>query len=1289
MNPCISGSFIRSNVHYDRSVRNSAFQGSAVVRRKANGSRWHPLHIAIGIRVSWLLALAQSPSNQTEILSPPFLPSKYLAVPLSELAGTAPGFTRLETEKTGLAFTNHLAESTIAHHRILENGSGIALGDFDGDGWCDIYLCGLENNNVLYRNLGNWTFEDVTVQAGLECAGQHSTGAVFADVNGNGHLDLLVNGIGAGTRLFLNDGSGKFHESFEGRLTRRFGATSMALADLNGDGWLDLYVTNYRTDTYKDRPPGLKVEAVRERDGSIRIQPPDRFLPLQPRGGAMEVFELGERDFLYLNQGQGRFAPVSWTAGGFVDVSGQPLKEPPLDWGLAVQFRDLNGDGLPDLYVCNDFAASRDRIWINENSQRLRAAPTFMFRNQSLSSMAVDMADLDRDGHMDLFIGDMLSRRLDWRAWQRPNTLAGLVVSPKHLPEFEPEVTRNTLHRAWGDGTFAEIACFAGLAATDWTWSVAFLDVDLDGWEDLLVANGNAHDVQDADVLEELSRVRESRSTADRVRNLQKFGPLKTPNLAFRNQRNLTFADVSATWGFDEAGVTTGMALADLDNDGDLDVVLNNLNGPARLYRNNSPAPRIAVRLRGRPHNTEGIGAKIRVLGGPVDQMQEMISSGRYCSGDQALRVFAAGSLSAKLRIEVTWRSGTTSVVTEVRPNHLYIIEEPDVSGQHTLSSKLVPTPLPESTSEKLLFIPWTGLEDARHQDESFDDMSRQPLLPKRLSTEGPGLTWWEFPGNGMNILILPSGTGHALRYWYQTESGTFDPRPQMGWASTGNRSQQTALPVRLPDDQSPTSSAKEDSQAFVLGTSTWRLEPGPHSPGDLVSIPNKTHSPLVQPIPLPALPQGGIPLAVADLTGDGVGELFVGGRATPGRWPESGPSSILRYTSNGWQVHQSFPGLERVTGAVFTDLNQDGWPDLAVACEWGPVRIYLNQQGQLVEVTEEWGMGSTVGLWTCITSGDFNNDGLPDLLVGNWGQNFRTDTSNLNEPLHLVWHADVHLGTHALIAGMDVSRNLLVPWREWRSVSSVLPGVADRFPTHRAYASASAQDLFQDLDGGTRSIRATQFMSTVFLNQGTRLHPIPLPAPAQWSPAMGVAVGDFDGDGFEDVILSQNYFGTDAETARQDAGLGLVLLGTGEGTFTPMPPHLSGIRVPGEGRGVAIGDLNKDGRPDVAIAQYNGPLHVYLNENGQQGWRLRADPPIPGTAVRLYSGGRGGYRKELRIGEGAGSVSAPVLFFGSEHGAVPDEVEVRFPGKATERYPWTGNAREGVIQLGVGIREK
>ena len=586
-------------------------------------------------------------------------------------AGGKAGFTRLPGNVTGITITNRLSVASAGANQIRLNGSGVAAGDVDGDGWCDLYFCGLEGGNRLYRNLGGWHFEDITDQAGVRCAGQFSTGAVLADVDGDGDLDLLVNSIGGGTRLFLNDGKGHFHEAVDSGLVRRFGAMSMALGDLRGEGVLDLYVANYRTSTM--RSTGLDLLEV---NGKLQLKPEDRGnFELTPEGG---LFELGEPDILYRNDGHGHFAPVSWTNGVFLDEAGEPLKDLPRDWGLSVMFRDINEDGAPDIYVCNDFA-SPDRVWINDGAGRFRALPTLALRCTSTFSMGIDFADINRDGHDDFLVVDMLNRGHRAQMTQTQILPARLEARPTVFERAQ--LKRNVLQVNRGDGTFAEVAQLSGLEASGWSWTAVFLDVDLDGYEDVLIPTGHMFDTQDSDVLARLSASGRMNREEPAARLLE-YPRLPLPNLAFRNLGNLQFEETGQKWGFDRVGVKHGICCADLDNDGDLDVITNDLNDEAGLYRNNCSQPRVAVRLRGAGANTRGIGAKIRVFGGAVPvQSQEMICGGRYLSCDEAMRVFAVGNLTNRMRIEVTWRSGKRSVVEGVRPNREYEIDEPGASA--------------------------------------------------------------------------------------------------------------------------------------------------------------------------------------------------------------------------------------------------------------------------------------------------------------------------------------------------------------------------------------------------------------------------------------------------------------------------------------------------------------------------------------------------------------------------------------------------------------------------------
>ena len=585
------------------------------------------------------------------------------------------GFTLLPPSVTGIGFTNQLSDTNAALNQIRLNGSGVAAGDVDGDGRVDLYFCGLDNPNALYRNLGQWKFEDITARAGVACPGQYSTGAVFADIDGDGDVDLLVNSLGGGTRLFLNDGQGHFTESTDSGLIRKRGSMSMALADVDGNGTLDLYVANYRTTTI--RSTGLDMLNVNGRR-MLRPQDRDDYL-LTPEG---LVRERGEPDILYLNEGKGKLRPVSWTEGSFLDEEGKPLASPPRDWGQSVMFRDLDGNGAPDIYVCNDFW-SPDRVWINDGRGKFRALSGRALTKTSSFSMGIDFADVNRDGLDDFIVLDMLSADHVRRMSQFSETETASLPSGVGTDPERPQVARNTLFLNRGDGTFSEIAFFSRLEATEWSWCPVFLDVDLDGYEDLLITTGYSFDTQDLDADQRINAL--GPWPRERVPfKLLMYPPLPLPNKAFRNEHDLTFREVSHAWGFDFKGVSQGMCLCDLDNDGDLDVVVNNMNGAAGLYRNESNAPRVAVRLKGQAPNTQGIGARIWLYGGAVPmQSQEMICGGRYLSGDDPMRVFAAGSLTNAMRIEVRWRNGKRSAVNGVKANRIYeIIEAGAVEDQ-------------------------------------------------------------------------------------------------------------------------------------------------------------------------------------------------------------------------------------------------------------------------------------------------------------------------------------------------------------------------------------------------------------------------------------------------------------------------------------------------------------------------------------------------------------------------------------------------------------------------------
>ena len=437
-----------------------------------------------------------------------------------------PGFTLMNPAYTGVQFTNTLSTLILISNKNLLNGSGVALGDYDNDGRCDIYLCRLDGSNVMYRNLGNWKFEDTTAATGTACPSQFSSGATFADVDGDRDLDLFVTAMGQPNRLFRNDGNGKFTDiTTASGIGTRFGSSSLALADIDGDGDLDLYVVNYGAKSVlKD---GGKLDIVNV-NGQLTVRGPFasriKFINSQ-------MFEYGEPDEFFLNDGTGRFTRLDWGGGRFTTHDGKPLSESYRDQGLSAIFRDINGDHAPDLFIAND-GFTEDRFWINDGRGNFREISPLAVRQLSFSAMGVDFADINRDGYDDFFVVEMLSANHGRRLTQQ-GTIPGDPVAPGDFTH-QPQSRRNCLYISRGDGTFAEAAYFSGVAASEWSWSSVFLDVDLDGWEDILVTNGFEFDTDDLDTQHKIGRLGKI-PVAQKRKTIFLFPPLDTPNVAYRN----------------------------------------------------------------------------------------------------------------------------------------------------------------------------------------------------------------------------------------------------------------------------------------------------------------------------------------------------------------------------------------------------------------------------------------------------------------------------------------------------------------------------------------------------------------------------------------------------------------------------------------------------------------------------------------------------------------------------------------------------------------------------------
>jgi len=1135
------------------------------------------------------------------------------------------GFTRIQGAQSGIRFTNTLAESRYITNQVLLNGSGVSAGDVDGDGWCDLYFASLDGPNGLYRNLGNWRFENITAASGLAADGLDVTACALVDVDGDGDLDALLNTVSQGTHLFLNSGKGQFTPFIppSGPLNPARAGMSMALADIDGDGDLDLYVANYRSVTIRDQPD-IKIQGdfVNGKPVVVRVNgrpatDPDLVgrLTLEMNG---KIREHGEPDVLFLNQGGGKFTAESFTSGRFENASGQPLTTPLYDWGLSAMFRDINGDGLPDLYVCNDFE-SEDRVWVNLGNGRFRETPGGL-RHTSMFSMGVDFADVNRDGLDDFFVADMMSRTHARRHLLLGDVpMASMAVG---LFEDRPQYSHNTLFlNRGGAWRYTEMAFHAGIHASEWSWAPVFLDVDLDGYEDLLITAGHQLEMMNADIIEQAEELKKQRkmSSTELLRLRLLFPRLALPHVAFRNRGDLTFEDSAALWGFDDKAVSHGMALADLDNDGDLDIAINNLNSEAGIYRNNATGGRVAVMLKGQRPNSHGIGAVVRLLGGatPV-QHQEIQAAGRYLSSDQPMRVFATGTTNRPMTLEVAWRSGRRSTVSDVVANRVYEIEEPAVDNASS-SPTTVPNPTPALNP---LFVDESRRLTHQHFEEPYDDFARQPLLPHKLSQLGPGVCWTDFDGDGWDDLVIASGKGGSLAAFKNDRTGGFSRLQEAPFTRVAGRDQTTVVGF---------------GQFLFVGLSNH--EDGLTN-GGYLGIYDLARKASGESVLGPTSSTG--PVAMGDIDGDGDLDFFIGGRAVAGRYPEPATSLLLRNDNGRLVIAERFEKLGLVSGAIFSDVNGDGFPELVLALEWGSPRVFSNQHGKLADQSTALGLASLTGLWNSVAAGDFDGDGRMDLILGNHGLNSRA--APYPHATRRIRFGDFNEdGTVQIVeTTLETPTGREVPDRSWRTTQKAMPFLNGPFQSHAAYGASTVEQLYGDRLKAPNAgmLEAREFASMILLDRGNRFEAKPLPMEAQLSAVFGIAVADFDGDGHEDVFLSQNQFALNAESTRLDGGYGLVLRGNGQGSFHAMSPEQSGVAILGEQRGCAVADYDGDGRPDLVVAQNGAPTVLLRNASGRAGVRVRFRGPQlngSGIGVRLWteSNGRKSPAREIHAGSG------------------------------------------------------
>ncbi|MFD1143134.1 VCBS repeat-containing protein [Larkinella insperata] len=1086
-------------------------------------------------------------------------------------------FELLPAEQTGIHFANTLKEDerlNILTFEYFYNGGGVGLGDINNDGLTDVFLGGNMTPSRLYLNKGNFKFEDITEKAGIHTEDGWATGISMVDLNADGLLDIYVCRSGPhgpehrANQLYINQGNLTFREEANSyRLDDTGFSTQAAFFDYDRDGDLDVYIlTNVMGKT------GPNVIRPKLTDGSAP-----------------------STDRLYRNDGNGHFANVSEAAN--IKLEG---------YGLGISIVDVNADGWPDVYVANDYL-SNDILYINQakgsGERYFTNQITEYFKHQSYSAMGTDAADIDNDGLTDFITLDMLPE-----GNERRRNMFGLMNYDRYLSElragYEPQFMRNTLQHNNGftpganHPTFSEIGRLAGVQATDWSWCPLLADYDNDGFRDLMITNGYPKDITNRDFvvyrmaqfqLQQQAGAVDGRTFTEALHDVD---GAHVPNYLFRNNGgSLTFTNQSAPWGFDTPSYSNGAAYADLDNDGDLDLVINNLNQQAFVYRNRAndltKNHYLRIRLKGNSNNRYGFGAKVAVYYGKQQQFLEHSPYRGYQSTVENTLHFGLGKVSQVDSIRVTWLDGKSQLLTQIKANQVLIIDQRAAVAEK-LPVQEPPMPLFREVSESL------GIR-YKHTEELYIDFKIQPLLPHLLSQNGPGLAVGDMNGDGREDFFVGGAFNHSGMLFFAEADGKFRSR-----ALTEGKKYEEDLGALLFD-----ADGDGDGDLYVVSGSSEFAPDSPYYQDRLYRNDGKGHfSP--DPEALPRMLSSGSTVQTADFDRDGDLDLFVGGRLAPGKYPLPTQSYVLRndggrFTDVTQAVCPQLTKLGMVTSALWTDFDGDGWPDLIALGEWMPLTFFKNNRGQLVDVTQSTGLTHTHGWWSSLVAGDFDGDGDPDYVAGNLGLNNDWRTSPEKPVTVFAGDFDKN-GTVDPVISQYIGDELY-PVHPKDEMTGQMNYLRKKFPRYADYAKAKLTDVFTKEELSTAYVARSETFQSVYLeNRGNGKFVLrPLPTLAQQAPLNGLLARDFDGDGKLDLLISGNFYGTEAITGRYDASIGLLLKGHGNGNFTPIPARESGFWVGGDARGLAEVIL-PDGRRLVLAAQNDGPLKAFVWPNRTSG---------------------------------------------------------------------------------------
>ena len=1057
-------------------------------------------------------------------------------------------FTLLPSSYTGVRFENRVKDSpemNVFTYRNFYNGGGVAVGDLNGDGLPEVMLTSNQNGNHLYLNKGHFQFQDITKQAGVGGKGSWATGVAIADVNGDGRLDIYVCYAGnipgkpRANELYINQGVDKNGIPTFKEMAADYGladegySTQAAFFDYDNDGNLDMFLVNNSF-----RPVssfGLRnTRNIRD-----------------PLGG----------DKLFHNDGHGHFTDVSAKAG----IYGGEIA-----FGLGVAVSDVNRDGWPDIYVSNDFF-ERDYLYINNHDgtfdERLDKEMPYL----SYFSMGLDIADVNNDGWPDVYTTDMLPED-EYRLRTTSSFEGWDTYQTKVRNGFHYQLMRNMLQLNNGNGTFSDIGQLAGVARTDWSWSALLADFDLDGNKDIYVTNGIARDVTSQDYVAFLAN-QQTMINATRGNRVD-FKPLidamtstKLEHYAFRNNGNLTFTNETASWGLDTPSFGNGAAYVDLDGDGAPDLVVNNTDDEAFVYRNNARTLHkdnhyLQVILDGEGQNRFGLGAKVTIQNGVQMQYQELSPTRGFESSSDYVLTFGLGKIDTVQTLTVDWPDGRVSTLAKVAANQRVAVKQ----SQSTKRTGFARFDDPKPGSQLVADITRQTSFPFVHHENDYVDFDRERLMPKMLSTEGPLMAVADVNGDGLDDIFIGGAKDQPAAMLLQQPDGNFVKSNEKLLAQDSASEEIGATFFDANGDGKPDLYVVTGGSEFSEGSSA--LEDHLYLNDGKGNFRKATGA-------LPPLAISGSRVAAADFDGDGAVDLFVGGRSVPGRYGIDPQSVLLRNDGRGHftdVTDRAAPGLSHigmVTDAIWKDVDGDGRPDLIVVGEWMPITIFHNAGGGRLVKLNVGGLEKSNGWWNRIVAADFTGDGKVDFIVANLGLNTRLQAKE-NEPVTMYVKDFAHNGfVQQIISYYHNGKQYPLTMRDdlLRSVGSL----RDRYTNYKDYAKQTVADVFpkKELDSAVTRNAYTFSTSLVRNNGDGTFTMVPLPLEAQIAPMYGILATDVDGDGKQDLLMAGNFDGVKPEIGKMSASYGVYLRGDGKGHFTPVRVQESGFFVPGQARDI------------------------------------------------------------------------------------------------------------------------